>query len=409
MVVRSGGHDDRTMRRLPPGRPRSILHGLVATLPVATLLVALSAPAPAAAAGDPVLVAAGDVACDPASNTTTSSTCQQVATGALAASLAPDAVLALGDLQYDSGTLSAFQSVYDAAWGALRPITKPIPGNHEYQTAGASGYYDYFGASAGSRTQGWYSYDMGAWHVVALNSNCSAVGGCGAGSPQEQWLRADLAAHPSTCTLAYWHHPRWSSSATQASDTRSASLMTALYDAGVDLVLNGHAHGYERFAPMTPSGTVDLANGVREFVVGTGGKSMYSFGPTAVPGSEVRGGGFGVLKLTVHPTGYDWSFVPAAGTTFNDSGSAPCHGPAASTDVTAPSAPAGLAATRTGATDLRSSSTAVLGWPSMMYASAVRMVWWRRCSAITSGSAEYTTTAFTAGRLQRRGCRTPGR
>lgn len=347
MVTATGRDDDRDMLRLPLGRRRAVLHTAAAAVPVAALLVVVGGAPPARAAADPVIVAAGDVACDPASNTTTSSTCQQAATGAVAASLAPDAVLALGDLQYESGTLSAFQSVYDGAWGALRPVTKPVPGNHEYQTAGASGYYDYFGASAGNRTQGWYSYDMGAWHVVALNSNCSAIGGCGAGSPMEQWLRADLAAHPTTCTLAYWHHPRWSSSATQASDTRSAALMDTLYAGGVDVVLNGHAHGYERFAPMSPAGTVDLAGGMREFVVGTGGKSRYAFGPTAVPGSEARGGGFGVLKLTTRPTSYDWSFVPATGSSFTDSGSAPCRGANTPLDVTKPSAPTGLSATRT--------------------------------------------------------------
>jgi len=196
-------------------------------------------------------------------------------------------------------------------------------GNHEYQTAGAPGYYGYFGAAAGDPAKGYYSYNMGAWHVVVLNSNCTIVS-CAAGSTQEQWLRADLAANPTTCTLAYWHHPRFSSGG-HGNDTTVAPFWQALYDTNADLVLNGHEHEYERFAPQNPSAVADTARGIRELIVGTGGKNETAFG-TVQANSEVRmTGTFGVLKLTLRATGYDWQFLPEAGKTFTDSGSGVCH------------------------------------------------------------------------------------
>ena len=211
-----------------------------------------------------------------------------------------------------------FESVY-----AMVPSV-PTPGNHEYQTAGAAGYYAYFGAAAGDPAKGYYSFDLGAWHLVSLNSNCSAAGGCSRGSPQETWLRADLAAHPAACTLAYWHHPEYSSGE-HGSNTRMAAIWKALEDAGAELVLVGHDHDYERFAPMTSTGTVDEAAGVREFVVGTGGKNHYAVGPV-VPGSEVANDDtYGILELALRPDGYSWAFLPEPGKTFTDSGSARCH------------------------------------------------------------------------------------
>ena len=291
---------------------------------VGTILNDDTAPPP----GDPVVAAAGDIACDPTSGSYngglgTASECRQLATSDLLVGHNDAAVLLLGDNQYEDGALAKYQQSYDASWGRVKATTRPAPGNHEYGTAGAAGYYDYFGSAAGDRAKGYYSFDVGTWHLIALNSNCSAVGGCGAGSAQEQWLRADLSAHPAACTLAFWHHPRFSSGQ-HRSDTATAALWQALYDANADVVLNGHDHDYERFAPQNPSGTADSTRGIREFVVGSGGRSHYVVG-TPQPNSEVRDStSFGVLRLTLHSTGYDWVFQPAVGT-FTDSGTGACH------------------------------------------------------------------------------------
>ena len=276
-----------------------------------------------------VLGAAGDIACDPADASFnlglgTASFCRMKATSDLILAGGFDGVLALGDTQYETGTAGAFAASYGPTWGRFLAKTHPVPGNHEYYTAGGSGYYGYFGASAGDPAKGWYSFDAGAWHVVVLNSNCAEVGGCGAGSPQEAWLRADLASHPRVCTLAAWHHPRWSSGS-HGSDALTDALWRALHAAGADVVLNGHDHDYERFGSLDPDGSSDPAHGIREFVVGTGGKNQTPFG-TPQPGSEARGTGtFGVLKLTLKPGAYDWSFLPAAPGAFTDSGSQACH------------------------------------------------------------------------------------
>jgi hypothetical protein len=277
---------------------------------------------------DPVIGAAGDIACSPTS-TSTANSCHQANTAALLGQSPLAGVLPLGDDQYEDGTLSAFQGSYDPTWGRYKGITYPTPGNHEYNTAGAAGYFDYFNGAgvadgiAGPRSQGYYSYDIGTWHLISLNSNCTKVS-CAAGSPQEQWLRADLAAHPAACTLAYWHHPRFSSGS-HGDTTLVQPLWQALYDANADVVLSGHDHLYERFAPQTPTGVADPVRGIREFLVGTGGRSHYSFG-TPEPNSEVRNSAtFGILKLTLHAGSYDWAFVPEAGKTFTDFGSASCH------------------------------------------------------------------------------------
>ncbi len=197
-------------------------------------------------------------------------------------------------------------------------------GNHEYGTRDAAGYFSYFGGAAGDPAEGWYSYDLGSWHLIALNSECSHVGGCGAGSAQERWLRADLAAHRTACTLAYWHEPRFSSG--QHGDRASYdAFWRDLYDAGAEIVLNGHDHDYERFAPQNPDGRLDLARGIREFVVGTGGASHYHF-KKVKPNSEVRGTDtFGVLLLRLGSERYQWQFVPGAGKDLTDSGTGLCH------------------------------------------------------------------------------------
>jgi len=188
----------------------------------------------------------------------------------------------------------------------------------------AAGYFGWFGDIAGDPATGWYSYDLGAWHVVVLNSNCAMVA-CGAGGAQDRWLRADLAASGARCTLAYWHHPRFSSGSTHGSNLAMAPLWNALVELGADVALAGHEHQYERFAPLGPGGAVDPERGIRSFVVGTGGRSHYGFG-APLAGSVVRHTGtFGVLALTLAADGYDWRFVPQAGRTFSDAGSGQCH------------------------------------------------------------------------------------
>lgn len=234
-------------------------------------------------------------------------------------------VAALGDLAYENGTPAEFSACYQPTWGAFKNRTRPAPGNHEYNLDHtAAGYFGYWGARAGNPTQGWYSYDLGAWHIVSLNSNCQYIGGCGVGSPEETWLRADLAAHHNTCTLAYWHHPLFSGYM-YTNETDMQTFWQDLYDSGADVVLNGHAHDYQRFAPQTPAGAPDPARGIREFVVGTGGHPRLDAAGFALNAEVVNNATWGVLQLTLRNSGYDWHFVPAAGGTFTDSGSQACH------------------------------------------------------------------------------------
>lgn len=231
----------------------------------------------------------------------------------------------LGDLVYDDGTATEFKNCYDPAWGPLKSRSKPVPGNHEYNTTGATGYYGYFGSIAGTPSTGYYSYSVGDWHVIALNSNCSPVGGCSTGSKQEKWLRADLAKNSAKCTLAYWHQPRFSSG-NHGSNTSMTAFWQALYDANADVVLAGHDHNYERFAPQTPAGKADSSRGIRQFVVGTGGNTLVGLGSTKA-NSEVRNANsFGVLKLSLGATGYSWQFVKVGSAgNLADSGSGTCH------------------------------------------------------------------------------------
>ena len=234
-------------------------------------------------------------------------------------------VFTAGDNAYENGTASEFTQCYAPSWGRHKARTRPAAGNHDYHTAGATGYYKYFGAAAGDPNKGYYSYNLGAWHVVVLNSNCDPVGGCNKGSAQETWLRNDLAAHPTKCTVAYWHHPLFSSGDTHGSSTRTRDLYQALYEANADLIITGHEHNYERFKPQDANGNLNTARGIRQFVVGTGGKSHYEFG-SAIANSEKRNSDtYGVIKLTLHAASYDWKFIPEAGKTFTDSGSQACH------------------------------------------------------------------------------------
>jgi hypothetical protein len=263
-----------------------------------------------------VLIGAGDIA-----------DCSDLAGAEATAKLLeanPGIVMALGDLAYPNGTAEDFKC-YDKTWGRVKDRTRPAVGNHEFHSIGASYYFQYFGAAAGDAKTGYYSYELGSWHIVVLNSECAEIGGCGAGSPEEKWLRADLAAHPVGCTLAYFHKPRFSSGLNHGNDPEVGAFWQALYDFNAELILNGHDHDYERFAPQDPSGKWDPKRGIREFVVGTGGKNLREFGLHKA-NSEVRNNStFGVLKLTLKATGYDWEFLPQAGKSFTDSGSGSCH------------------------------------------------------------------------------------
>jgi hypothetical protein len=298
--------------------------------------VPASGPAPPAGADRTVrVVAAGDIACDPTAPTdleegpTVGPRCRQQATSDMALSLRPDAVLPLGDNAYTNGSLANYRRWFEPTWGRLDRISHPVPGNHEYITSaesvGGAGYFAYFRARAGEVSKGWYSFDLGGWHLIALNGECPPAGSCGPGSPQERWLRADLAAHAAnTCVLAYWHEPRFSSG-WHGNDPRFDAFWDALYRAGAEIVLNGHDHDYERFAPQDPDGRLDPAKGIRQFVVGTGGGSLRQF-RTVQPNSEVRGNSsLGVLQLDLQPEGYSWRFVPAAGGSFTDSGAGSCR------------------------------------------------------------------------------------
>jgi hypothetical protein len=259
-----------------------------------------------------VLVGAGDIAeCGTTGDEATANLLDNIA----------GTVFAAGDNAYNDGSAANYSQCYAPSWGRHKARTRPSPGNHDYRTAGAAGYFDYFGSNAGPAGRGYYSYDIGNWHIISLNSNISMS----AGSTQEQWLRADLAASNKPCTLAYWHHPRFSSGSHHGSSTAPQPLWQALYDANAEIVISGHEHNYERFAPQTPTGAADPTRGIREFIVGTGGTDFYPSG-TAIANSQVRNTGtWGVLKLTLSANGYSWQFIPVAGQSFTDSGSGTCH------------------------------------------------------------------------------------
>jgi uncharacterized protein YjdB len=230
----------------------------------------------------------------------------------------PGVVFVAGDNAYPDGSDADYANCYDPSWGRHKSRTRPIPGNRDYLTPNATGYFNYFGSAAGNPATGYYSYDLGAWHILALNTQFTGK----EGSPQAEWVKADLAAHPKKCTLAVWHVPLFGPDSVSA---RMRPVFDILYKAGAELVINGHEHNYQRFAPQTANGVADPERGVREFIVGTGGKGV-GVGDKALPNREVAyGSGFGVLKLMLYQESYSWEFISVAGKNFTDSGSAPCH------------------------------------------------------------------------------------
>ena len=268
-----------------------------------------------------VLVGAGDIAgCEnPEGAAATAKLIEQI----------PGTVFAAGDLAYEKGSAEEFKNCYDPAWGRFKDRTRPALGNHEYVEPTASAYFQYWRTKAGPPGKGYYSYELGDWHIVVLNTNCDAkgLGGCGAGSAQETWLKEDLAKRPTACILAYGHHALFSSGVFKkhAVHPELKQIWEDLYAAHADVVLAGHEHSYERFAPQDPEGKADPANGIREIVAGTGGRSHDLLG-FATPNSEVREWDtFGVLKLTLSPGKYAWEFIPEEGKSFHDVGSGACH------------------------------------------------------------------------------------
>ena len=269
---------------------------------------------PSAVPGDAVLVGAGDIGdCDTTDDTATAALVEDI----------KGTVFTAGDNAYPGGAAKDFRDCYDPTWGRFKDRTRPATGNHDWDNKDLKGYLDYFGTAAAPDGVPWYSYDLGAWHVVVLDSMCGETGGCGKGSDQGKWLAADLAASTARCTLAIWHHPRFSSGE-HGNYKGVAPFWEALYAAGADVVVNGHDHDYERFAPQDPSGREDRERGIREFVVGTGGAELRDFGDVQ-RNSELRAAvTAGVLRLVLRADSYEWTFIPTQ-PSFSDSGSGPCH------------------------------------------------------------------------------------
>ena len=266
------------------------------------------------------IVAAGDISCGP-TEAVTEASCRSEDTAALIASLKPDALITLGDNQYPSGALADYQSSYDKTWGKFKDVTYPTPGNHEYATPNASGYFDYFGSRAGEKGKGYYSFSVGDWRFFALNSEIDVS----ENSPQLSWLKQELQSNENTCSLAYWHQPRFSTGG-HASNQAFGPLWKLLYANNVDIVLNGHSHAYERFVPQNPDGQYDPTNGIVQFVSGMGGRVAEPLNDTLPTLATRQNHAFGLLQLSLYPKGARYQFLPTAGAqTFADSGTIKCH------------------------------------------------------------------------------------
>jgi hypothetical protein len=280
-------------------------------------------PAPSAdPADEAVLVGAGDIAedCTDGEELTNSE-----ATAKLLDEIRGE-VFAAGDLAYEDGTSEQFNRCYDQTWGRHKGRTHPVPGNHDYHTEGGAGYHGYFGEAAGEPGKGYYGFDLGAWHVIVLNSNCGDAGGCGPSSEQYLWLESDLGANEGTaCIAAIWHHPVFTAGPHEDDEGGMAPILQLLYDVGADVVISAHDHYYARWAPINAAGELDEVRGLRHFIVGTGGRSLYE--PERDPANMeiLDNETYGVLKLTLKAASYDWEFVPVAGQTFTDSGTQDCH------------------------------------------------------------------------------------
>lgn len=362
---------------------------LVAGLTVIAAPDRVEARTASASSVDPVIAAAGDIACDPTDpgfngGNGSLTSCHEQQTSNLIVNGGYDSVLALGDEQYECGGYKAFLQSYDPAWGRFKSITHPAVGNHEYNTSGgtdcstgAAGYFQYFGAAAGAPSEGYYSFNIGSWHLIALNSNCNKVS-CAQGSPQERWLANDLAADTSTCTLAFDHHTRFSSGGTGfVTNSNLLPFWNDLYQAHADLFLAGHHHFYERMAKLDPNGDPD-PNGVRQFTVGTGGINSLGTATFAFPGSQFRDDiHFGILELTLRSSGYDWRFISESGA-VQDSGSDAC--------VTGGGSPTPTLVQHAAATGSGTSPTATWGQPSTAGDLLVAEVGW-------SGSGQLAPSA----------------
>jgi hypothetical protein len=303
------------------GEPLVVSPSTVGRTAAATAATGSSSPAGSSlpSGGTPdasaVLVGAGDIAsCSSSGDEATADLLDTIA----------GTVFTLGDNVYENGAAAEFKDCYGPTWGRQRDRTLPVPGNHDYNTPGATGYFGYFGTAAGDPSTGYYATDLGTWRVYVVNSNCAAIGGCDAGSAQERWLRDDLAANPRACVLAMWHHPRFSSGE-HGNDAATQALWQALYAAGAELVLNGHDHDYERFAPQTPTGTSNPSRGIVEIVAGTGGRSRYPFFRIRANSVVRDNTTYGVLRLVLSEAAWSSEFIAVPGGTFSDSSSGTCH------------------------------------------------------------------------------------
>lgn len=273
-------------------------------------VITVTAPPPP---GSVIMIGAGDISdCNNNNDEATAKILDANTTGT---------VFLLGDNVYENGTSTEYNNCYDPTWGRHKSRTRPSAGNHEYNTPNATGYYGYFGAAAGDPTKGYYSYDIGDWHVVVLNSNIARD----AASAQLTWLDQDLTANTKSCTMAYWHHPRFSSGSSHGNDVSVQPFWEKLVQYNADLILNGHEHDYERFARQSPTGVADNVSGIRQFVVGTGGRALYTLGTRKANSEVFNSTTFGVIRLTLSAGSYSWQFIPIAGQTFTDSGSENCH------------------------------------------------------------------------------------